>query len=372
MKRPVAFACLALLVWSARASAEEPRVHVSAGGAHAIGGAQASEFGAGGAGAGTIELPATPRIGVQASAGALVLSKGDAPKDAGIAPTGTGAAFMGTMGLRFRAFGATKVAGPWIDSNVGVAHTGDLTRPAFDAHLGWDVRVSRTSRIDVGPFVGYTQIFQPDSELRGSDARILTAGISISLGAKERARPAEPQGAEKPLPQLAPPPPPVFVQEHEEVAEAFDVCKDGAPPTEDGCGDGVRIYEDRILLEDIVHFEFDSARIRRQSHPLVRNIARFIGEHADIVDISIEGHADEVGTDEYNQKLSEARALSMKTMLVASGVDSSRLRVVAHGKSQPKIVTLRPEVQNRRVELFVTRTRDGGNVAASSHEGTSR
>src|SRR5690606_11802936 len=135
--------------------------------------------------------------------------------------------------------------------------------------------------------------------------------------------------------------------------------KDGAPPTEEGCGDGVRIYEDRILLEDIVHFEFDRARIRRQSRPLVRNIARFIGEHADIGDIRIEGHADEVGSDEYNRKLSEARAMSMKTMLVGFGVDASRLRVVAHGKSLPKIVTLRPEVQNRRVELFVTRTRDG-------------
>lgn len=372
MRRLVVLAWTALLVGSVseRASAAEPRVHVSAGGAHAVGGPQGREFGAGGVGAGTLELPATSRIGVQASAGALVLSKGDAPKDAGIAPTGTGTAFMGTMGLRFRAFGATRVAGPWIDSNVGVAHTGEVTRPAFDAHLGWDVRVSRDSRIDVGPFLGYTQIFQPDSELRGSDARILTAGISISLGAKERARPAEPPSREAPLPELAPPPP-VFVQEREEIAEAIDVCKDGEPPTEEGCGDGVRLYEDRILLEDIVHFEFDSARIRRQSYPLVRNIARFIGEHADIVDISIEGHADEVGTVEYNNKLSEARALSMKKLLVRFGVTSSRLRVVAHGKSQPKIVTLRPEAKNRRVELFVTRTREGDNVA-TSHGRSSR
>jgi len=370
MKRLAVLTSLALLAWSARATAAEPRVHVSAGGAQPVGGSQASEFGTGGVGMGTVELPATARIGVQASAGALVLSQGDAPKDVGIAPTGTGAAFLGTMGLRFRAFGATKVAGPWIDSNVGVAHTGELTRPAFDAHLGWDVRVSRTSRIDVGPFVGYTQIFQPNSELRGSDARILTAGIAVSLGAKERARPAEPAGVEKPLPQLAPPPP-VFVQDHAEVAEAFDVCRDGAPPTEEGCGDGVRLYEDRILLEDVVHFEFDSARIRYQSHPLVRNIARFISEHADITDISIEGHADEVGTEEYNIRLSEARARSMKALLVSSGVQASRLRVVAHGKSQPKIVTLRPEAQNRRVELFVTRARDAGDIA-TSHGRSSR
>ncbi len=362
MKRPVVAACLAILACSAKASAEEPRFHVAAGGAHAIGGSQQSEFGTGGAGSGTVELPATSRIGVQASAGALVLSKGEAPKDAGIAPTSTGSALVGTVGVRLRAFGATKVAGPWMDSNVGVALTGDLTRPAFDAHLGWDLRVSRTSQIDVGPFVGYTQIFQPNTELRSSDARILTAGLSISLGAKERARPAEPPSAEKPLPQQAPPP--VFVQEHEEIAEAVDVCKDGAPPSEDGCGDGVRLVEDRILLEDIVHFEFDSARIRHDSYRLVHNIARFIREHSDITDISIEGHADEIGGDEYNQRLSEARAASMKTLLVRFGVDPSRLRVVGYGKTQPKIVTLRREVENRRVELIVTRKHEG-NIAAS-------
>ncbi len=371
MNRPAVLTCLSLLAWSAHAHAEEPRVHVAAGGAHALGGSQSSEFGVGGAGAGPVELAATSRIGVQASAGALVLSKGEPAKDAGIAPTSTGAAFMGTLGVRLRAFGAPKVAGPWIDGNVGVAHTGDVTRPAFDAHLGWDVRVSRTSRIDVGPFVGYTQIFQPNTELRGSDARILTAGISVSLGARERARPAEPKGVENPLPQLAPPPPPVLVQDREEVAEAVDVCKDGAPPTADGCGDGVRIFEDRILLDDVVHFEFDSAKIHRRSHSLVRNIARFIKEHDDIIDISIEGHADEVGTEEYNNRLSEARATSMKTLLVSFGVEAHRLRVVAHGKSQPKIVTLKREVENRRVELFVTRTR-GAESVASSHGRNSR
>lgn len=364
MKRRVVLGCLSLLAWSTAASAEEPRVHVSAGGAHALAGPQASEFGAGGAGAGTIELPATSRLGIQASAGALVLSKGSPPKDSGFAPTGTGAAFLGTAGVRLRAFGATRVAGPWMDSNVGIARTGDITRPAFDAHIGWDVRVSHSSRIDVGPYVGYTQIFQPSSELRSDDARILTAGLSISLGAKERARPAEPVGAERPLPPQLPPPA-IFVQDHDEVAEAVDVCKDGAPPDEDGCGTGVRLYEDRILLEDIVHFEFDSARIRHQSYPLVRRIARFIVEQPDLSDISIEGHADEIGAEDYNQKLSEARAMSMRRMLTVFGVDASRLRVVAHGKSQPKVVTLRPEVQNRRVELFVTKRREAGNVATS-------
>lgn len=343
------------------AAAEEPRFHGRAGAAHAVAGPQSDEFNAGGAGSGGIELPFASRFGVQASAGAIVLAKGDAPKDAAIAPTSTGAAFLGTLGVRARAFGRERVAGPWIDSNVGVAQTGGLTRPAFDAHLGWDVRVSHQSRLDVGPFVGYTQIFQPDSELRASDARILTAGISISLGAKERGRPAPPSNETTAPP---PPPPPPMVEDHDALAEAYDVCPDGAPPAEDGCGSGVRIFEDRILLDDVVHFDFDSARIRFDSHGLVQRVAAFINGHPDIVDVRIDGHADEIGTEEYNQKLSEARATSMREMLVRFGVDRARLRVVAHGKSNPKIVTLKREAQNRRVELFITRERVEASMAA--------
>jgi outer membrane protein OmpA-like peptidoglycan-associated protein len=380
MKRRFSFVGLAILGWSASAAAEDPRIHVAAGAAQAVGGTQGSEFGTGGAGSGTVELPVASRLGVQASAGTVVLSKGDAPKDPTIAATSTGAAFLGSAGVRIRAFGATRVAGPWIDSNIGVAHTGDLTRPSFDAHLGWDVRVSQGSRIDVGPFLGYTQIFQPDAELRGSDARILTAGIAISLGAKERARPAEPPSGEKPLPP--PPAPPGVVgaqpqEDHDALAEAWESCPDGEPIAEDHCVGEVRLFENRILLDDVVHFEFDSPWIRQRSHRLVQKIARFIKEHRDIIDISIEGHADAVGPMAYNQKLSEARAASMRDLLVFYGVERSHLRVVAHGNSQPKVATTKPEYANRRVELFVTRTREKGGsspagLTAAAHGRNSR
>lgn len=344
------------------ATAEDPRFHVNAGGAHAVGGTQASEFGAGGVGGGTVELPATSRVGVQASAGALVLSKGDAPTDPTIARTSTGAAFLGTAGVRLRAYGASRVAGPWMDGNVGVAQTGQNTRPTFDAHVGWDFRVSRTSRLDIGPFVGYTQILQPNSAMREDDARVLSAGLSISIGAKERARPAQPIGPEK----SQPPPPPALEEDHDKLAEAFDVCPDGeAPSAEEGCGGEIRIFENRILLDDVVHFEFDSAKIRARSFRLVRRIARFLKEHDDIVDVSIEGHADEVGSEAYNQKLSQDRAASMRDLLALNGIERSRLRIVAHGKSHPKIVTLKPEYENRRVELFVTRTREQHGSAAA-------
>lgn len=353
MKRAPYFICVAILAWSGHALAGDPRFepnfHVAAGAGHAVGGAQSSEFGSGAVGSAAVELPITSRTSAQASAGALVLSKGESTTAPGVAETSTGAAFLGTLGVRLRAFGPTRVAGPWMDSNVGVAGTGGLARPAFDAHLGWDFRVSRASRIDVGPFLGYTQIFQPNSALREDDARVLSVGIALSLGTRERARPAEPVGPEAP-----PPPPPT--PDREGIVEAEDVCPDGEPPSDDGCNVGeIRIVENRLQLDDIVHFEFDSAKIREKSHRLVRKVADFLNAHEDIIDVSIEGHADLVGTEDYNQKLSAERALSMREMLARFGVARARLHVVAHGKSQPKVATSKPEEENRRVELIVTR-----------------
>lgn len=343
-------------------AAEPIRVHVSGGGAQALGGEQAGQFGAGGAGEATVELPTGPRVGFEASAGAMVLSKGDASGSPGVAPTSTGAASLGTLGLRARAFGEGHPGGPWIDSSMGVAHTGSVTRPAFEAHIGWDFRLTSSSRLDVGPFVGYTQIFQPDTDIRGTDARLLTAGISVSLGARGQRPLATPPGQEAAPTEVVVS---VVDRDPQELADATDGCPDGETGSlEDGCVGDIRIFENRILLDDIIHFEFASAKVRLRSFRVVKKLARFIVDHDEIVDVSIEGHTDEVGTEEYNQYLSVERATAMRELLIAFGAPARQLRVVGHGKSNPKIVTAKPEEQNRRVELFVTVQRTG---SAPSH-----
>ena len=344
---------VASLIWAAPAAAEEPRIHLSAGGAHAIGPPQQREFGAGGGGAATVELPVGNVVGVQASAGAVVLSRGSAPADPTLAQQATGSAFLGTVGVRVRPFGAQRVAGPWIDANGGVAQTGNAPHVAVDAHVGWDFRVARDSRWDAGPFVGFTQILQSNVALRPDDARILWAGIVVSLGAQEKPRPAPaPTLGRQPLPH---------VRDEDGVAEVYDVCArddgEGTPPP--GCPAGeIKIVGDRIELEDIIHFEYDSARIRRDSRGLVRRVAVFIRANPSILEVSIEGHADARGTEDYNQHLSEERAASTRAMLVEYGVEEPRLRVVGHGKSRLKVPTLLADPRNRRVEFIVSRSPD--------------
>src|SRR6185295_13293065 len=126
----------AVLLVPAAAHAEEDgvgiRAHAGAGAAHAIGGVQASELGAGGGGRLAAELVLSRFVGVQIGAGAVALSKGDPPADEGVAPRSTGVGFLGTLGARIHPFGTS---GLWFDAGGGFARTGEATRPVFDAHL---------------------------------------------------------------------------------------------------------------------------------------------------------------------------------------------------------------------------------------------
>jgi outer membrane protein OmpA-like peptidoglycan-associated protein len=341
---------LAALVWTGAAHADEARVHVTGGAAHAVGGTQEREFGAGGGGAATVELAVGNVLGVQASGGALVLAAGGTPSDPTVAKQSTGSAFLGTVGVRFRPFGAQRVAGLWIDTNGGLAQTGSEPRIAIDAHVGWDFRVSRTGRWDVGPFVGFTQIMQPDVTFRPDDAHVLWAGIQVSLGASEKRRAVPPPSREQPEPP---------VRDGDGLAQVEDICPaadaDGVVP--DGCpAPHVQLVDDRIVLDDIIHFEFNSPVIRSRSFGLVRRVAHFIKENPSILEVSIEGHADARGTEEYNQRLSEDRAASTRALLVQFGVDEPRLRVLGHGESHLKVATPLADPRNRRVEFIVTRS----------------
>lgn len=353
MRKRTAIALLGALTWAEPALADEARFHGTAGAAHAIGGAQEQEFGAGGGGSATVELAVGNVLGVQGSAGAVVLAAGAAPSDPNVARHGTGTAFLGTVGVRFRPLGASRPAGPWIDANGGLAQTGSEGRVAVDAHLGWDFRISEKTRWDVGPFIGLTQIMQSELSFRPDDARIAWAGIQLSIGASDKRPPVV-------VPSDAGPEP-AGVRDRDGAAQVEDVCP---PPdeygiTRDGCpGPEVKLVGDRIVIDDVIHFEFDSPRIRTKSTGLVRKVAGFIVENPDILELSIEGHADARGTEHYNQRLSEERAASTRAMLVRFGVDESRLHVVGFGKSKPLVATPLPDVRNRRVEFIVVRARD--------------
>jgi OmpA-OmpF porin, OOP family len=115
----------------------------------------------------------------------------------------------------------------------------------------------------------------------------------------------------------------------------------------------------RIVLDDIIHFESDSPRVRQISYPLIRHVANYLVKIDDVLEVDIEGHADITGTEEHNQVLSEARARSVKRLLVQFGVPETKLTTRGHGELEPKVPG-NTEIQfrhNRRVEFVITRSR---------------
>jgi len=83
-------------------------------------------------------------------------------------------------------------------------------------------------------------------------------------------------------------------------------------------------------------FGFDSANLA-PDQPKLDDMAKLLNEDKSVNNVVITGHTDRLGSDKYNQKLSERRAEAVKTYLVSKGVDSSRLTAQGKGKSQPVV-----------------------------------
>ncbi len=181
---PLIAVCIGCLAGNARA--DEIRWHANAGLTLPVFRPQSREFGLGAGATAVLEIPIAKVLGIQAEIGGLTQSKGDPPANPLILDHSSGAALFGTLGARYRPLGARSAAGWWLDLNFGYARTGTRDRPTLDAHVGYDWRmIALGPRWDLGPFVGYTQIFQPGGTLRPEDAHIVWAGVHFGLGARE-------------------------------------------------------------------------------------------------------------------------------------------------------------------------------------------
>lgn len=111
----------------------------------------------------------------------------------------------------------------------------------------------------------------------------------------------------------------------------------------------------RIVLRG-VNFDFDRSDIRPEFRPVLDQTVLVLNENPG-VEVVVEGHTDDWGTDEYNRALSIRRAESVFRYLVNAALAPERLRVEGHGESRPVAdnTTESGRAQNRRVELRVLR-----------------
>ncbi|HKD02115.1 MAG TPA: peptidoglycan-associated lipoprotein Pal [Terriglobales bacterium] len=101
------------------------------------------------------------------------------------------------------------------------------------------------------------------------------------------------------------------------------------PPTPSGT-------EEELFSQNVkdVFFDFDKSDIRPDQQSAVQGNIDFLKQHPGI-SFTIEGHADERGSTEYNLALGDSRANAVKTALVQGGVNASNIKTISYGKEKP-------------------------------------
>jgi len=99
-------------------------------------------------------------------------------------------------------------------------------------------------------------------------------------------------------------------------------------------GDERSEMERDLALIQTIYFEYDRSEIRADGREAVRNNANLFRKWENWT-VTIEGHCDERGTNEYNLALGERRAKAAQRALEAEGIASSRIRTISYGEERP-------------------------------------
>ena len=111
----------------------------------------------------------------------------------------------------------------------------------------------------------------------------------------------------------------------------------------------------RVNVGDTVHFGYNEYNVQDNDKAVLGRQAQWLAKYPS-VRVSVEGHADERGTREYNLALGARRANAVKEYLVSQGVSNARVETVSYGKERP-VCTQSDEAcwaQNRRGVTTIT------------------
>ncbi|WP_353111884.1 OmpA family protein [Salinisphaera dokdonensis] len=251
-------------------------------------------------------------------------------------------------GILGAAFGKTD---PGYGSINGAEVGDDADADFLDAGLGYMYQLN-----DYGLAVRaeyryrYTTVDSADVLGAGyEDARyndqIVSVGLQIPLG-------APPQAAE---PAPAPAPAQPMDSDGDGVIDANDQCP-GTPRGTEVDARGCPIEKKAPIVLKGVTFEFDSSKLTMQAENRLNNVVDALQASSE-VKFRMDGYTDSIGTEQYNQGLSQRRVDSVKQYLIQHGITSSRITgTQGHGESNPVATneTAAGRAQNRRVELNVT------------------
>lgn len=292
-----------------------------------------------------------------------------------------------TPGARWREYGA-KVSGqyfysrektfsPYFQIGAGVQRTELLgtgkhdTLPMFDAGLGFlswfeafnhdvafraeaDYRYAVLNKLEKTAGTPTASAPSPQPGIKKLDEPIFKVGFLVPFGAKTVVASTAPvvaatQGAAR-----------VLDSDGDGVADSLDRCPGtarGAVVDSTGCPREVTPAAAAVVCErqfDDVLFEFDRSEITANGASILDKAADAINPgDSRCLRVNIAGHTDSVGSEGYNQALSERRANAVRNYLVKKGVDASRIHTFAYGETTPKVDNESAEGRalNRRAEV---------------------
>jgi OOP family OmpA-OmpF porin len=227
----------------------------------------------------------------------------------------------------------------------GLEHD-DNVAASIGAGLMWDLfRSSDCSR---------TVQLRPEIRARydlasGNTLNDFLGQVGLAFGWGGSCPAPEPVAAEPPPPPPPPPPAACPDSDGDGVCDADDKCPNTPAGTQVDKAGCPMIQTLKVL------FDFDSAELRPESITELERVVKFLNE-VPFATALVEGHTDSVGTEEYNQGLSDRRAKAVFDYLSSRGVDPARLKSIGHGELKPIAdnATAEGRQQNRRVMLIRT------------------
>ncbi len=114
----------------------------------------------------------------------------------------------------------------------------------------------------------------------------------------------------------------------------------------------------KVVLNADTFFDFDKDTLKPEGRQVLDQVAAQV-DTINLETLIAVGHTDSIGTEEYNQGLSERRAASVKNYLVSKGIAADRIYTEGKGETSPVAsnATREGRAQNRRVEIEIVGTR---------------
>jgi peptidoglycan-associated lipoprotein len=123
-----------------------------------------------------------------------------------------------------------------------------------------------------------------------------------------------------------------------------------APATATRPGPRPGSQEDLVQnVGDRVFYDYDKSELRPEARRTVERWAAWLKQYPQVT-VTVEGHADERGTREYNIALGERRATAARNFLVSQGIEARRVATISYGKERPAVLGSNEAAwsQNRR------------------------